>query len=260
MKFEVVTALYDINRENIGDGRSINQYLSWFKKTLKLNCPMTIFVEDKFLDFVVKERVSNETNIIVEDLSKCPFFKWSDYSKKTINSSLYKEKMSDTSRVECVNHLYNIIQYSKFGWIKRAKEFNKFNSDYYFWMDAGLSRFFYDVNLDNPWPNKEKVLKDKILLQGQKNIHSYLPSKTIDEYIWDNNSVIAGGLFGTPKELVDFLFDKVNFYFESTMVKNKCINNEQFMFAILFKEFPEIFDVKLFDENRPLPLFKNLSY
>jgi len=32
------------------------------------------------------------------------------------------------------------------------------------------------------------------------------------------------------------------------------------MFAILFKEFPEIFDVKLFDENRPLPLFKNLSY
>ena len=41
----VVTGLFNINREELGDGRKWKDYLLWFKETLKLNVPMVIFCE-----------------------------------------------------------------------------------------------------------------------------------------------------------------------------------------------------------------------
>ena len=34
----IVTALFDINRSTKGDGRTIEDYLNWFEKTLNLKC------------------------------------------------------------------------------------------------------------------------------------------------------------------------------------------------------------------------------
>ena len=57
--------------------------------------------------------------------------------------------------------MYSIIQYSKFEWLKTAIEENPFNSDFFFWLDAGGSRFFedYDLNQDYPSPNAVEALK-----------------------------------------------------------------------------------------------------
>ena len=45
MSFTLVTALYDINRENDGDGRKFSEYLSWFKETLKIPTSMVVYVD-----------------------------------------------------------------------------------------------------------------------------------------------------------------------------------------------------------------------
>ena len=49
----ITTALFDIKRDNHGDGRTIDDYLSWFGKTLKLKCDMIIYTEERFKDFIL---------------------------------------------------------------------------------------------------------------------------------------------------------------------------------------------------------------
>ena len=56
MTATIITALYDIDREKEGDGRTFDEYLSWFKETLKVKTPMVIFVDESLKEFVEKNR------------------------------------------------------------------------------------------------------------------------------------------------------------------------------------------------------------
>lgn len=49
MSATLVTAFFDINREKNGDGRKIEEYLEWIKKTLQLNCNLFIITEKNSL-------------------------------------------------------------------------------------------------------------------------------------------------------------------------------------------------------------------
>ena len=73
----IITSLFDIQRDTKGDGRTINDYLLWFSKTLKLNCDMVIYTEEKFEDFVKENRknTSSKTYIKIQKLDEIPFYK-----------------------------------------------------------------------------------------------------------------------------------------------------------------------------------------
>jgi hypothetical protein len=43
------------------------------------------------------------------------------------------------------------------------------------------------------------------------------------------------------------------------MIKNNCVNNEQFALSILFELYPEIVDLKIILNGSHLPLFNYLS-
>jgi len=259
MKVEVITALFDIGRDKIGDGRTIQKYLEWFEKTLQLNTTMTIYIESQFYDFVRSKRSSENTQIIVQNLEDVPFYNWKETIEGIITDPLYKSKMSDLNRVECINPLYNVIQYSKFGWIKNAIEINKFDSDYFMWMDCGCSRFFGNVDVTRPWPNLEKISPDKFLIQGNENTSKYLPNLNIEEYIWDNNCTTVGTLFGGGKLIMLDVHKKINEIFKENMIDKNCVNNEQFALSIMLKKYPEIFNLIVILDKTHLPLFRFLS-
>jgi hypothetical protein len=259
MKTEIITALFDIGRDKIGDGRTMQDYLEWFETTLKLNTTMTIFIEEEFFSFVNERRNPENTQIIIQKLEEVPFYNWKNKIEEIITSENYKSKMADIKRIECINPLYNVIQYSKFGWIKNAIELNKFDSDYFMWMDAGCSRFFDDVNILNPWPNVNKINIDKFLIGGNQNTFRFFPNLNIDKYIWDNNCTLAGGLFGGGKYLMLDVYEKIMSIFKEHMIDNGCVNNEQFALSIMLKKYPEIFNVLMILNGSHLPLFKFLS-
>jgi hypothetical protein len=259
MRTEVITALFDIGRDKIGDGRTIQDYLSWFEKTLSLNVTMTIFIDEQFFDFVSERRSPENTQIIVQKLEEIPFYPWREKIEEIITSNHYKSKMLDTKRIECINPLYNVIQYSKFGWIKRAIELNKFDSDYFMWMDAGCSRFFGNFNVSDSWPNQEKIKIDKFLIQGNQNTYRYFPNLNIEKYIWDNNSTLVGTLFGGGRDVMLDVYEKINLIFKENMIDNDCVNNEQFALSIMLKKYPKIFNVMMILDGSHLPLFKFLS-
>jgi len=167
MRIKCVTALFDIQRDKLGDGRTIKDYLTWFKKTLDLKCDFVVYTEKRFEEFVIETRSSSEfaTEIIIQRLDEVPFYHKREIINEIINSDYYKSKMTDISRIECYLAEYNVIQFSKFGWL-RDTVIRHTNLDFVFWMDAGCSRFFDDFDINLRWPNVDLLDTEKIILQA----------------------------------------------------------------------------------------------
>ncbi len=248
MTATLVTSLYDINRSTL-DGRTWDEYLEWFAKTLQLKSPMVVFVDRNLVDFVKDNRKDLPTKIIEQKLEEIPYYHLKDKMDSIIESKEYKSKITDPNRIECKSSLYNIIQYSKFKWMETAIDENYFDTEYFIWVDAGLSRFFYDLNTNKPYPGNNALeslleIKDKVLIQVQLSYYpdlSYAETLT-ESYLTDNRSYIMGGMFGAGKDgiknlcpIIDQILDK--------MISNNFINNEQIALGYLFKTQPDLFEV-----------------
>ena len=147
----LVTAFFDIGREKNGDGRSIDDYKKWIKTTLQLNCNMYIVTEEKFRDFFVQNRPSHlPTKIHIMPFVDSHYYRYYDQMTRIIQSDDYRSKIAHPRRVECVLPEYNVIQYSKFHYLEMAISDNPFHSTHFFWLDAGVSRFFMDVDITRP--------------------------------------------------------------------------------------------------------------
>ena len=148
----VVSALFNIDRV---DGRKWDEYLKWFDKTLQLKVPMILFITEDLVEFVEERRGDLPTELIVDTIDDIPYYHLKDEIQDILDSEEYKENISDPDRIECKQAMYSVIQYSKFPWIKYAVEKNPHDTDYFFWLDAGGSRFFDNFDLTEQWPSKE---------------------------------------------------------------------------------------------------------
>jgi hypothetical protein len=259
MNVTVITALYDIGREKYGDGRSIEEYLTWLEKTLKLNCNFVIYTEERFQNFISSRRGTANTKIILQKLEDVPYFKYKKDMDRIILSEDYRKKIGDVNRVECNLSLYNIIQYSKFEWIRDAINNSYLNSEFYFWMDAGLSRFFNTDATNMEWPQNHSMMKPgKFLIQGNMNTPRYYHNWPGDDnYMLDNNSILCGGLFGGDKDTIIKIADLTKELFEHYLSQN-IINNEQIVLGILLKRYPKLFNPYINLNGATMPLFTAL--
>jgi hypothetical protein len=262
----IVTGLFDISRHKI-DGRTWDEYLSWFSKTLKINAPMVVFVEKKTVDFVKKHRDSKETTIIETSIDNLYYYQYKKEMDLILISEDYLKKIKDANRIECRNSLYSIIQYSKFEFMKFASDKNYFNSSYFLWMDAGLSRFFDNLNFEKPYPSdkSKKVLldnKNKILIQ---TFMSYYPDlfyadNLSEEYLLDNRSYVMGGMFGGSNFSIVDISKKIDDLFKE-MLSKTIVNNEQIALGFLYKKYPKLFTTFINDAriHRSYELINALS-
>lgn len=258
----IVTAFFDINREEKGDGRKIDDYLNWMKVTMQLNCNMFIITEEKFKDFFIQNRnPSYATYIIISELPNLYFYKYYDQMKTIIESQEYKNKIAHPNRVECVLPEYNIIQYSKFHFLYLASEVNPFQSTYFFWLDAGASRFFNDMDIHSPFPSEHgiRIIKQnehKFIAQCRKDLLTY---NIDDDFIWKADNLIYGGMFGGNKLVISFILQQIEETFVNEMLQKSNVNNEQLALAMIYKKFNNAFSL-LSDNSHPILLLKALSH
>jgi hypothetical protein len=255
----MVTAFFDINREKKGDGRSIKEYLIWLKKTLRLNCNLFIVTEEKFKSFIEKNRSKRyKTYIKIDVLENAKFYKYRSQMVKILESEDYKKKISYPDRVECKLPEYNIIQYSKFGWLEDCIELNPFGSKYFFWMDAGISRFFLNVKLSNNYPGingYNLIKKNKFIIQKRKDLETFVID---DNFFWGAENLLKGTMFGGNKEVVLKISNLVEEKFEFFLNKNM-LNNEQLILTLVWKDNKDLFELTDDTGNTHLILFKKLS-
>lgn len=257
-RVNLITALFDIGREKMGDGRSMDQYLVWFEKTLKLKAPMVIYTEEKFKKFIEERRDPKYTKIIIQRLDEIPMYKHRESINLILNNPEYLSKIKDNSRIECNLDLYNVIQYSKFGWLEKEIKLGS-SDEFYFWIDAGCSRFFNGFNMDLDWPNNNKLIGDKFMIQGNVNTMRIFPYMDPDIYKWDNNCILVGTLFGGRGNSVLEISAGVVKILEEEMLGMNMVNNEQIALAIFYKRNPDLFSVYIDLNGGHLPIFKYLG-
>lgn len=250
MSITLVTALYDINRDSNGDGRTFDEYLSWFKETLKVKSPMVIYVDESLKDFVEENRKNLPTKIITQSLEEVPYYFLNNKIQEILNDETYKSKIGSPQRVECKMSLYNVVIYSKFKWIKEVIQNNYFETDYFMWIDAGLSRFFpqHGVNTNYQYPNENAVEtllenKDSVLIQTTMSYYPDLVNaeKCYEDYFWDARTWIMAGLWGGGAEVLNRFCDMIDDILQEKMMKNGVINNEQNAMAYAYKNNEDMF-------------------
>jgi hypothetical protein len=259
----IVTAFFDINREEKGDGRRLNDYKEWIKKTLQLNCNLYVVTEEKFKDFFLTHRLkhsSSNMHLRIIDFKESHYYKYYDKMKTIIESPEYKGRIAYPDRVECKMAEYSIIQYSKFHYLQMAIDENPFQSSAFFWMDVGASRFFLDVDISIPFPSKNCIdfLKknDKFIIQKRQDLEYF----NIDEdFIWNSANLLYGTMFGGNIIVIQTISKLVENVFTEKMLANNNVNNEQLALALVWKYNNELFFLTNNSPQSHLILFKLLS-
>jgi len=267
MKSTIVTALFDIGRAKF-DGRSINQYYEWFKKTLQIHCPIQIYTESKHLKFILDSRPKHlETKIVIQELSELPYFHLKNSIDKILVDADYQKRIADPSRIECKNSLYSIIQFSKFSWVFDAAEENYFGSDYFFWLDAGISRLIPDLNISDaifPSAKITRLIKkhpEKTLIQTYRRPYRDLSARRkimSPDYFYDNRSYVWGGIFGSDFPAIEKLTKRVDSLLVHEMIERNVINNEQIALGYLLKIHSK--DFLVFENNNRIHRSPELFY
>ena len=261
----IVSALFNIKREGM-DGRKWEEYLKWFDITLKLKCPMVLFITEDVREFVEERRLSIPTTVIIQTVEDMPYYHLKDKIDGIIGSEEYSNKIADPDRIECQHALYSIVQYSKFKWLDQAIEENPYGSKHFFWLDAGGSRFFedYDLNKDYPSPNAIESLNemgDSFLIQMNMEFYKDLAGadELPKEYLLDNRSFILGSMFGGGPESIKKVSKLMEEVFVDEMIGNGYVNNEQIAFGYLVKKNPDDFAVFERYNGKHMELFTELG-
>jgi hypothetical protein len=262
MSFTFVSCFFDINREHKGDGRSIQEYLEWIEQTLKLNANLYIVTEKKFESFF-REHMHSNTLLKIIDFTDLHYYKYYKQICNIISLESFKNKIKHPNRVECVLPEYNIIQYSKFHVLDMAIKENPFKSDFFFWIDAGISRFFSNVDISNAYPGSQisalikKVSNqsDKFFIQSRTDLEYY---QINDDFIWDSSNLLSGGMFGGSPNAIKTISEKTEEIFQYMLSQN-CVNNEQLALVMVWKNNPELFFTIRNVYGQDLPIFKLFS-
>ena len=264
-KVTIVSALFEIERV---DGRPWEEYLKWFDIFLKLKVPMLLFVSKDVEEFIGNKRKDMDlpTTIVIQDVDEIPYYNLKDQIQEVLDSEEYKENISDPDRIECKQAMYSVIQYSKFPWLKEAAAKNPFGSDYYFWLDAGGSRFFGLYDLNKEYPSKEAVqcldqMGESFLVQMNTEYYPDLSdAEELDlDYLYDNRSYVLGYMFGGHKDAIPKICDLVEDIFINEMINKGNVNNEQIALGYLIKKHSDDFSIYYRTNGKHMDMFAELG-
>ena len=257
-----VSALFDIDRV---DGRKWDQYLKWFDVTLKLRVPMLLFITEDLQEFVDERRGDLPTKTIHITPEEIPYYYLKEPIQEILDSDDYKNNISDPDRIECKQAMHPIINFSKFAWLDQAVKINPFDTDLYFWLDAGGSRFFNNFDLTEDYPGDAAYetlveMGESFLVQMNCDYYPDLfNADTLDEdYLYDNRSYVLGSMFGGHKNRIRNILTLIDDVLLNKMIANGNVNNEQIALGYLVKNHPDDFAVYSRTNGQHMDIFTEL--
>ena len=208
----LVTGLWDIQRDDRPFGEI---YIPRFKSLLKVDLPMIIFLPEELHSIVWEIRKPGNTQVVpleLDSLISGLFGPHIDNFKKVFNSKEWREITGEhgwlklSPQASYIN--YNPVVMSKMFLLHDASIYNTFNTDYFYWIDAGLNMTVH-----------EGILADKEVYKKIPNITDpflflsfpYLPAGEIHGFDQGEAERLAGtkidyvcrgGFFGGHKEFL----------------------------------------------------------
>lgn len=210
-KITLVTGLWDIKRDELTEGwnRSYEHYLNKFSELLNVENNLIIFGDESLKEFVFSKRRAENTQFIVRELN---WFKSNEYFHKIQNirkdPNWYTQVGWLAESTQAKLEYYNPLVMSKMFLLNDAKILDSFDSDYLFWIDAGLTNTVHQgyFTHDKVFNNLPKYINKFSFVcfpyETTSEIHGFEINK-LNEIAESNvNKVARGGFFGGPKNTI----------------------------------------------------------
>ncbi len=202
--------------------KKLYDYVEKSIPTLSIPQFMVIYVSPEIKDHVVNIRkqcgLMDKTKIIeisLEDL----------YMYDNI------EKMKECSQKNISpydNHLYVMSVNSRYNYLKKSIDNNYFNTNYFAWIDFGISHIVSMKKMGNIAYNNENKIKIAWIARYKNN------------FTW-NHCAMGGGFFvGHKKTMLEYI-KLHDMEFKSMLEFGHCVNDDRLIY-LMFEKYPEIFD------------------
>jgi len=209
MNTTIVSGLWDIKRHN----RSFDHYIEAFEKFLSIDQPMYLYVPEELEDFVWQYRSPENTHVNIFGLNDVkrmydPFW---DKTQEIRTSDEWVKRagwLEDSPQYKL--EYYNPIVQSKMFMLNDASIFNPFDTEYFYWLDAGITNTVPDGHLrDEPvldslhkYTTEDEFMFVAFPYEANNEIHGF-EYPAINSYAGDDvKYVCRGGLFGGHKKVI----------------------------------------------------------
>jgi hypothetical protein len=265
----LVSCLINIQREDI-DGRKFSNYVEWFKQFLRIPAPMILFVDPQIEDLVHALRYGKPTKIIVQRFQDTPLAWSTPFLQQTQNSNEWKQYAKHPTDITNTSAPYVTLMHSKFAWVWDALQDNPFNTDIFFWIDGGLTRFHPSLPYEyiEPHPRNIQILRKQKKLYAQiggykesffQNFQQGRKYKP-EDILGSNENIIIGGFWGGHIQAVQSLCEfGLRFYIRELIQKHR-IENDQPTLFFHFQENPSLYKLVIPPPNLAVPIFVQLLF
>jgi hypothetical protein len=260
-KITLVTGLWDIGRDNLNEGwsRSYEHYINKFNELLEIPYNLIIFGEESLRESIFDKRSEENTQFIVREKSwfKNEFFE--KIQEIRVNENWLNQTGWLRNSTQASLELYNPLVMSKPFLLNDAKILDKFNSEYLFWIDGGLTNtvhkgyFTHDKVIDK-LTNLSKLLFIAFPYETNTEIHGFNYDSMCQLTNTNVDKVCRGGFFGGPVDLIS-VFNGEYYQLMSETLGNGLMGTEESLFTILLYNKPNIFDYYLIESNGLINFF-----
>lgn len=252
----IVTGLWDISRV----GRGFDHYIENFNRFLDIPVNMFIYIPAEYEYLVWAKRSKENTFVKVYDLSDVKRL-YAPHWDKTQEIRTSEKWLNQTGEggwlkgsPQAVNEWYNPIVQSKMFMMNDVTIWNPFNTDYFFWLDAGITNtvpyghLVYDRVLDKLTDHANPFLFISYPYQAVDEIHGFEFS-AMNRYAGQKvEYVCRGGLFGGHK---DQIRDANATYYSllSRTLSEGLMGTEESLFTIMAYNEPDLYRRFMLDDN-----------
>jgi hypothetical protein len=247
----IVTGLWDLGRGNIGESfkRDYSTYLDKMSLLLAADANMCIFADKSDEEFIWKHR--KKENTVVYFMSLKELLEWFEFTSKTNEIRKTEAWLSQASWLrespQATLEGYNPLVMSKMFMLNNVTIFNPFNSEYFFWLDAGIAStvsygyFSHDKVLNN-LPDFIKANEEFVFLtypyEGGGEIHGF-ERKAIARYAETDyvGYVCRGGFFGGTKARINEI-NAIYYSYLNNSLSEGLMGTEESIFSIILYTHP----------------------
>jgi hypothetical protein len=268
-KTTLVTGIWDLDRSSLGDGwnRGFDHYISNFISLLNAtkDTDLIVFIDPKHEYIVWDHRSKHNTRVYHHSKSDFGgnFFPFFDKIQEIRQNKEWLEtagwlKDSTQARLE----YYNPMVMSKMFLLHNASIFNPFNSEYFYWIDGGITNTVHPgyFSHDNVI-NKIEEITNKFLFvcfpyESESDIHGFKMDGMNRFSNSENkvNRVARGGFFGGKHE---YISQANNLYYSllNDTLSSGYMGTEESIFTIMTYLDSQIYQYEEIEDNGLLVTF-----
>lgn len=269
----IVTGIWDLGRDALSEGwsRNFEHYVQKFEELLQnlTDTPVIVFIDPQHEHIVWKYRSKHNTAVYHQTKEQFnsaffPFF--DDVQKIRNNPDWYNQTGWLKDSTQAKMEWYNPMIMTKMFMLHNAKCFNPFNTEYFFWLDGGITNtvhpgyFSHDKVLSKLSNIVDKFFFVCFPYATSTEIHGFAIDK-MREYAQSSivNRVARGGLFGGH---IDYI-SKANEQYYSLLhdtLKSGYMGTEESIFTIMTYLDPDIYKYETINEDGLIStFFENLK-